>query len=310
MNTIKRLVIPLLFILFILSFFVTPDIELSVLKEKYELSSSKYINVDGIDVHYCIDGLDSDTLPLILIHGTGASLHTFDSWVSILKSSKKIVRLDLPAFGLTGPFMDNDYSIQHYVSFIDKFLQKLGINSCILAGNSLGGHIAWEYTIVHHSKIQKLILIDPSGLEFKSDNLPLAFELAKVPILNQLVKYITPKSVIKKSVEDVYSDKSKVTEQLVDRYYDLALRPGNREAFLNRIQSDHFVTTDNALQNIYIPTLILWGNDDRLIPVSTAKLFSETMPNDTLIILKNCGHVPMEECPTESATYALDFLRL
>jgi pimeloyl-ACP methyl ester carboxylesterase len=262
-----------------------------------------------MDVHYRDEGNPTDSLPLVLIHGTGSSLHTFDEWVNVLKSTRRIVRMDIPAFGLTGPFPDRNYSMSHYVTFIEHFLQSKGIKRCILGGNSLGGQIAWHFTTQNPDIVDKLILIDAAGYPLDSKSVPLAFTLARDPIASKFMTFITPRFLAKSSVENVYDDKTKVTESLVDRYFELTLREGNRQALVDRMAVAMDTSGMFLIKNIQTPTLVLWGENDLLIPVKNAHLFHDDLPNDTLVILKNAGHVPMEESPKESLAAVLEFLR-
>ncbi|MBL4905497.1 MAG: alpha/beta hydrolase, partial [Flavobacteriaceae bacterium] len=143
-KTLKTLLIVIgLFAILITVLYGYRDIPISELKEIYANAPSAFISVDGMDVHYRDEGNVSDSIPIVLIHGTGASLHTFNDWATVLKKEHRVIRMDLPAFGLTGPFPNRDYSINHYVSFLAHFLNEKKIDKCILAGNSLGGRIVW-----------------------------------------------------------------------------------------------------------------------------------------------------------------------
>lgn len=285
------------------------DKPLQELKGKYAAYPSAFIAVDSMQVHYRDEGNKTDSLPLVLIHGTGASLHTFDDWAALLKNKKRVIRMDIPAFGLTGPFPDREYSIDHYVDFIKHFLSALGIKKCILAGNSLGGQIALNFTIRYPDDVEKLILIDAAGYPLTSQSVPIGFRIARTPVLNKLMTFITPRFMVKASVENVYADKSKVTEALVDRYFDLTLRTGNRQALIDRLNLAVDSGSVAMIKNIQQPVLILWGEQDLLIPVQYAYRFHTDLPNDTLVILKNTGHVPMEESPEKSLAPLLVFLK-
>lgn len=285
------------------------DLSMETLKSKYAPAPSQFVEVAGMQVHYRDQGNPSDSLPLVLIHGTGASLHTFEAWTGELKKDRRVIRLDLPGYGLTGPFPDQNYALEHYVHFLHEFLKSIGIKRCILGGNSLGGQIAWQYTLAHSNQVDKLILIDAAGYPFSSQSVPLAFRMARTPILKELFTVITPRSVVQSSVENVYGDASKVTQELVDRYFDLSLRPGNRRAFIDRFAAKSDTTSYLKIPEITIPTLILWGQQDRLIPVENAYRFHRDLPNDTLVILNQSGHVPMEEHPEESLSAVFEFIR-
>lgn len=300
-------IVVILVIVFIL--FGHADKSLAELKPKYANEASAFIRIDSMDVHYRDEGITTDSLPIVLLHGTGASLHTFDDWVAVLKNENRVVRMDLPAFGLTGPFPDRNYSIEKYVDFMNDFLQAKGISKCILVGNSLGGQIAYRFTIAHPQMVDKLILIDAAGYPLESKSVPIAFRIAQMPILNKVIKYITPRFMVRSSVENVYADKTKVTDTLVDRYFALALIAGNRQALVDRMTLAFDSTTIPLIKNIQQSTLILWGEQDLLIPTKSAYRFHNDLPNDTLVILKNLGHVPMEEGARESLEVVMGFLK-
>ena len=290
-------------------FFYEKDKPIELIKQKYANADSKFIELMGMQVHYKIEGDASDSIPLVLLHGTSASLFTWDSSVIILQKHHRIIRFDLPAFALTGPSPEHDYSIDYYIRFVDSLLNQLKVKQCYLAGNSLGGGISWNYAVSHPEKIKKLILVDASGYTkgIKPSG-SLAFALARIPVINNVLKWITPRSLVKKSVEDVYGDKTKVTPQLVDLYYDMALRAGNRKALLDRMQSG-FEMNSELIKQIKIPTLIIWGDKDPLISVECASLFKQDITNSELSIFKGVGHVPMEEEPLLFAERVLLFLK-
>lgn len=287
----------------ILFFSITKDLSIEELKEKYTNQESKFIEVNGMQVHYRDEG---QGMPIVLIHGTASSLHTWNAWTNELKKNYRVIRLDIPAFGLTGPHPKQDYRIKTYADFLDTFLTKLSIDSLYLAGNSLGGNISWYYAAEHPTKVKKLILVDPSGYP-KDGKLPWIFKLARTPILNSIIRYITPKTIIEKNLQQVYFDDTKITPELVNRYYDMALREGNRTAFIDRAKTNMKDNTDK-LKNITAPTLIIWGNEDIWIPVSDGKRFLSDIPNAQLKVMENVGHVPMEESPSESLAPLLLFL--
>ncbi len=280
------------------------DIPLDTLKSKYSDQVSQYVNINGVNVHYKDEGQGT---PIVLIHGTGASLHTWDYWSKELKKKYRVIRMDLPAFGLTGPNSSSDYSIQGYTIFMKDFLSKLQIENSIIVGNSLGGNIAWNFAADHPRKVNKLILIDASGYPSNKKR-PWIFKLAKIPVLNSVIRYITPKSIIRKNLEQVYFDDQKITDAVVDRYYDLALRKGNRQAFIDRTKVI-FVDQTQKLKNLDTETLLIWGDNDVWIPVDVGYKFEKDLPNATLITIENTGHIPMEESPKKSLDVLIKFLK-
>jgi pimeloyl-ACP methyl ester carboxylesterase len=261
----------------------------------------------GMQVHYRDEGITSDSVPLILLHGMSSSLNTWDSVVLFLKDKKRLISIDLPAFGLTGPNPENDYSFAYYNKFLDSFLTQLHISKCMIAGNSLGGAIAWEY-VVAHKNVSKLILIDAAGYPSKNAKGSIGFKIASTPVINNLLLYITPKSLVRKSLEGIYFDKNRVTNAQVERFHDVAISEGNRKAALT-IFKKGFEREPEKINNVTIPTLIIWGEKDGVIPVDNAYLFEKNIKGSKLEVLKNIGHVPMEEAPKKVADLIAAFIQ-
>lgn len=279
------------------------DLSVDTLKEKYTYPDSKFVEIEGMNVHYRVTG---EGPTLLLIHGTGASLHTWEEWTEILSPDFQIISVDMPAFGLTGMHPKNDQSIAMYTDFLKQFLDKIEVPKCHIAGNSLGGRIAWGFTLAHPEMIDKLVLIDAAAYPVNKEE-PLAFRLAKNPITSSLLTKITPKSLFKKSLLDVYGNDDLVSDDLINRYFELYLREGNRAAFVARVKHEYKDQTAN-IKNIQAPTLILWGKEDSWIPVQHAIRFNKEIVNSKLIIYDNAGHVPMEEIPQETALDTKAFL--
>lgn len=280
------------------------DIPVAELKKQYANDHSQFMSLQGMDVHYRVEGAGP---ALVLIHGTASSLHTWDGWVNELSNDFTIIRLDLPAFGLTGPIEGNVYNMDVYTGFLHEFLKKLDVDSFFLAGNSLGGNIAWNYTLRYPEEVQKLILIDASGYPLGDRKPPLAFKLGRTPGLGVLMHYVSPKFLFEKSIRDVYGDDSKVTDSLIQRYYDLSLREGNREALVARMNQLNYPNADQ-IKNIAVPTLIQWGSGDIWIPVEDGYKFEKDISGSQVKVYDGVGHVPMEEIPAESAADARSFL--
>jgi pimeloyl-ACP methyl ester carboxylesterase len=275
------------------------DISFEELKKEYANEASEFIVIDGMQVHYRDEG---NGFPIVLIHGTAASLHTWDAWTKQLIKKYRVIRVDIPAFGLTGPNKNADYSIQSYTQFLSQFLSKIKVDKFHLVGNSLGGNIAWNYTAEHPEKVAKLILIDASGLPTNKPQ-PAIFKMAKIPVLNSLFLYVTPKFIIRKNMEDVYADKLKVTDALITRYHKMSLRTGNRKAFIDRAKTDFNLGEKvnlAKLKSVKTRTLLIWGAKDTWIPLGNGKRMDSMLANSKLVILENSGHVPMEENPEES----------
>ncbi len=287
---------------------VYSDISVEDLKKEYANEHSKFIEVGGMQVHYRDEGKG---FPIVLIHGTASSLHTWDAWTKELTKTNRIIRMDLPAFGITGPNTNADYSIKNYTNFLHQFLEKIKVDKFYLAGNSLGGNIAWNYTAENPEKVEKLILVDASGLPTNKPQ-PAIFKMAKTPVLSSLFLYVTPKLFIKKNMKEVYADETKITDELVTRYHKMALRVGNRQAFIDRAKMDFKLGSKanlEKLKSIQTPTLLIWGAQDNWIPLKSVGIkMDSVLTNSKLVVLENSGHVPMEENPEESLVILRDFL--
>ncbi|MEL7533323.1 MAG: alpha/beta hydrolase [Bacteroidota bacterium] len=280
------------------------DIPRQEMIARYATTPSQFMTLGEQEVHYRDQGQGE---ALLLLHGMGASLHTWDTWTNALQDSFRVIRVDLPAYGLTGARPDHDYSLDAYINFIHDFVERLGLDSVSIAGNSLGGAIAWNYAAAHPQKVNKLILIDAWGFPNPNREATLGVRLARTPVLQNIVRYVTPRSLIEKSMYEVYGDDSKVSEAVIDRYYEMMLAQGNREAFIAR-QDSPFPFIGERLAEVYHPTLLLWGEEDAWIPLSTADSFLQALPNAQLITYPGVGHLPMEEIPTQTAADARRFL--
>ena len=265
---------------------------------KYSLASSQQIAIGGVQLHYSDEGNRLDSTPLLLIHGTSSSLRTWDGVTAQLKNQYRIIRFDLPGFGLTGPNPNHDYSTRYYNQVIDSLLAALHVSRVIIVGNSLGGSIATQYAIYQPAKVRGLVLVDAAGLPpAKKTAGAIGFKLAQMPVINRLLTIITPRVLVKKSLQDAYGDTGKVTDSLTTQYFDMLTREGNRQALVDRMRQGWQEKNSDFLSNVQSPTLIVWGSKDRLIPVENAELFQQKIKNSQVHIWDNLGHVPMEEDP-------------
>lgn len=287
----------------------TPDLPVESLRTRWAPPPSQFRVVDGLTVHLRDEGVTSDSVPVLLLHGTSASLHTWEGWSEAMRPSRRVLTMDLPGFGLTGPDPRDDYRMERYTRFVVALMDSLRVRRVDLAGNSLGGEIAWHVAAQHPDRVRKLVLVDPAGLPFTSLSVPIGFRLARDPRLSWLMTRILPRRVVTSSVRDVYGDTSRVSDALVDRYYDLTRRAGNRAALPARFAQSRPGADTMRLARITSPTLILWGAQDRLIPPATAARFLRLLPSAQLVVYPELGHVPHEEDPRRTATDVLAFLR-
>jgi pimeloyl-ACP methyl ester carboxylesterase len=285
-----------------------PDIPVEQLKARWAPPPSQFIALDGLQVHLRDEGPREDPEPIVLVHGTAASLHTWEGWATELRKTRRVIRFDLPAFGLTGPNAANDYSIAVYVRFVAGLMDQLGVQRFVIAGNSLGGEVAWAVAHAHPKRVSRLILVDSAGYWFEPKSVPLGFRVAGLPALQPLMRNLLPPGFMDKSIRSVYGEPDRVTPELVAHYTDMVRREGNRAALRQRLIQRN-TGREADIKTLKVPTLILWGGRDRLIPPSYAQRFAADIAGSRLVMFETLGHVPMEEDPAATLAPVREFLR-
>ena len=281
-----------------------PDRSKGVLEKKYWDYSTRYIEIGGTSIRV----RESGNLlgpAVIMLHGFGSSLETWEPWAQSLGTRHRVVRFDLPGSGLSAPDPCGGYTEARNLELLDKLMDELGIANAVLIGNSMGGRISWAFAAAHPTRVRKLVLISPDG--FASPG----FEYGKppqVPAILALMKYFLPRSLLRNYLAAAYGDPSRLDDSVVDRYYDLLLAPGNRGAMLSRMQQSILTEPIPILRQIEIPTLLLWGRKDRLIPFSNSADYMGALPNARLVEFADLGHVPHEEAPEQSLPPVEQFL--
>ncbi|MEO5686774.1 MAG: alpha/beta hydrolase [Burkholderiaceae bacterium] len=291
-----------------------PDRSVDSLVTRWAPPPSDFMYVKGQFVHFRDEGPKTDPTPLVLIHGTAASLHTWQGWAGDLHARKRVITFDLPGFGLTGPFTGeyprDDYRADTLARFTLDFLDALHVRRFAIGGNSLGGEVAWRVATLAPPRVDRLILVDATGYNFVPEHVPVGFQVARIPVFNRVSEFLTPRTLVEESVRDVYGDPSRVTGALVDRYFEMMTREGNRRALNLRMQQ---IATDLAperIKTLKLPTLILWGAQDRLVPPVNAHHFQADIAGSQLVIFQGLGHVPQEEDAQASVVPVRAFLGL
>lgn len=287
---------------------IAPDRSVEELSQRWSQEPSQFLNIAGMNVHLRDEGPKTDNESIVLIHGTSSSLHTWDGWVDALKEDRRVIRFDLPGFGLTGPDPENNYKIERYAEVVIAVLDELKVKKAVLAGNSLGGYVSWATAVLYPNRVSKLILVDASGYRFQPESVPLAFKLAQHPLASLLLKDVLPKSLVADSVKNVYGNPDLVSDELVDRYYDLSLREGNRSALKARFKQMSPGFLVDKIKTISAPTLIIWGGKDRLILPKFGHQFDQDITNSHLVVFDELGHVPHEENPQSTVLAVKQFL--
>lgn len=305
MKRVLKLTIGLLLVaaIALLALGYTPDTDPAEMRTKYASSSSRFIEVGGRLTMHVRDQGNPHGPVLVLLHGSNASLHTWEPWVERLKGTYRIITLDQIGHGLTGPNPTGQYDGPAFVGTLHALMGKLGVDRFALAGNSMGGYVAWEYALAYPDQLTHLVLIDAAGPpDDPNKKLPIGFRLARTPGINKLAEIVTPRQVFEKSLRGSVSNQAIVTSAMIDRYWELNRYPGNRAATAARFAQ--YANRDRnvaGLSQLRVPTLILWGAEDKLIPVSGADWFAARIPGAKKIVYPGIGHIPMEETPDRSA---------
>lgn len=277
-----------------------PDVPVAVLKEKYG-QDARYVEVLGTQARIKESGVGE---PLLLLHGFGASADTWDGWQRELQDRYHVIAVDVAPFALTGPLPGRTMDAEALQDFMDALVDRLGLTQFHLAGNSLGGYIAWNYARRHPDKVRKLVLVDSAGYPMPS---PLPVRLMQMPVLGEMTSHFSPYLLVADSLRQVYGDPSLLTREQVQRYHEMMRREGTRPAVVDLVRA---VKRDGkGITEVKVPTLILWGSRDTWIPPEHAALFQRDIEGSQLIMYEGLGHIPMEEDPVRTANDVRRFLQ-
>ena len=261
-------------------------------------SGSNFIDLRGMRVHFKREGKGS---PVVLLHGSGSSLQAFDDVAARLIDSCEVIRMDLPGFGLTGPRPDRDYRIDAYVAFLKEFLDRLGVREAVVAGNSLGGNIAWNFALDYPDRVSYLVLMNATGYPEKT--LPLAIKLAQSMIGRRLLRAMISRRSTAANLRKLVGPRmTKVPEELINRVFAMMKRPGNFQAFVDLANTRQ---RDKSAQipHIKAPTLVLRGES------MDGQHFTRDIPGSRELAIPGVGHLLPEEAPAEVAHAIADAAR-
>ncbi len=282
----------------------TPDRPRAALEATYAAPPSTFVDIAGVRLHLRDTG-PRDAPAVVMLHGFGASLHTWDDWAALLESDVRIIRIDLPGFGLTGPDPTGDYTDVRSIAVLLALLDRLGVQRATFIGNSMGGRIAWAFAAAHPDRVAKLVLVSPDG--FAGPGVEYG-KPQEVPALMQVLPYTLPRSMLRANLAIAYADQGRLTDATVQRTYDMMVAPGVRSAIVARMRQLVLPDPVPLLRRLAMPTLLLWGDKDGMIPVSNAQDYLAALPNASLVVVPGIGHVPQEEAPRETITPLRDFL--
>jgi pimeloyl-ACP methyl ester carboxylesterase len=282
----------------------TPDRPRAALEASYAAAPSVFVEVAGVRLHLRDTG-PRDAPAIVMLHGFGASLHTWEDWAALLQTDHRVIRIDLPGFGLTGADPTGDYTDARSIAVLIALLDRLGVQRTTFIGNSMGGRIAWAFAAAHPDRVAKLVLVSPDG--FAGPDVTYG-QRQQVPVLMRILPYTLPRSMLRANLAIAYADQSRLTDATVQRTYDMMLAPGVRSAIVARMGQMVLPDPRPLLRRLTMPTLLLWGDKDGMIPVSNAQDYLAALPDATLVVLPGIGHVPQEEAPRETVVPLRAFL--
>ncbi len=282
----------------------TPDVSRAKIEASYLRAPEDLIDMGGFRLHVRDSGNRAAPV-IIMLHGFGSSLHTFEPWARALESEYRVIRFDLPGSGLSDPDPSGVYTDVRSMEILVQLMDRLEVQSANLIGNSIGGRLAWRFAASHPDRVMKLILISPDGYASPG------FEYGRrpeIPAVMNLMRFVLPKTLLRQNIVAAYGDPDALTEETLQRYHALLLAPGNRLAMVERMRQTVLVDPEPFLRKIEIPVLLLWGEKDAMVPASNASDYLRVLSNAELVSFPSLGHVPHEEAPEQSLVPVRKFL--
>jgi len=279
---------------------LSPD----MLEAEYATSADRFLDIDGARVRVRDEG-PSDAPPVILLHGFIFSLESWDAWAGELSADYRVIRYDLLGHGLTGPDPQQRYAPAERAAFIGEVMDALDIDNAVVGGNSLGGLAAWRFAATNPDRVDALILVAPGGYSING----VTDEPVEPPEPLKLFLRTAPEAGVEATLLGVFENDAAASAERVTIARDMMRRRGNGDAFVQSIEEFTLPAPDADLTNIAAPTLILWGEEDALIPVAHGSQFEAAIPNAELVVYDGVGHVPQEESPQRTAADARAFLQ-
>jgi pimeloyl-ACP methyl ester carboxylesterase len=265
-----------------------------------------------IKLYYEIHGKGE---PLLCLHGFGASLYSWRNFVGPLSKDYQLILIDLKGAGKSPKPNDTLYSPFDHANLIYDFILEHNLRNLILIGNSFGGALSLLLSIMlaekgESARLKSLVLIDAGAYK---EYIPFYLSILSVPILNVAAAYLVPSKLAARSVlRQAYYDFSKVTKDQIAAYAAPLSAPGARHALLETGKQIIPKNIDELVakyKDIKVPTLIIWGKQDKIISVKAGERLDQAIPNSTLKVIDQCGHVPQEEKPEETVPLVLEFLK-
>jgi pimeloyl-ACP methyl ester carboxylesterase len=247
---------------------------------------------------------------LVLLHGGSCSLESWDAVADRLQDRARIIALDMPGHGLTGPTPQADYSPRAMTGFLHEFILSLGLDRFAIAGHSMGGHVAWRYALEHPERVSNLALVAPGGLADPTGVPGVGMKFSASEEGRAVMRAAASRERTEMGLRAMFHVQEAVTPDVVDRNWAMASRQGALEATQSRFQAPMFEPAAIArLDEIAAPTLVIWGKDDNVFALELSRMLTGTIGDCQLMAYERCGHFPHEEYPERTADDISEFLR-
>ena len=267
--------------------------DVEVLKGKYGTHPSEFIALpNGVNLHVRDEG-NPESPVIIFLHGHTEDLHTWNNMAKKLVENFRVIRFDLRRHGLTGPAQDNEYKLESYVSDLSLLIQHFELDNFVLIGHSMGGRISTKYTIENPEKVNGLVLLSASGVpREEKTSPPMALRMMKNPFGRALIRRVWSRKMAKDSLMDMVFDSSSITEEEVDRMWNFSRYPGSMNAMFREFAKPWEDFKPIEIEGISTNTLLIWGEEDTICPISMGEWYDSQLPTSKLVRLQNIGHNP------------------
>ena len=295
------------------------DIPREELEAKYATGPSQFLDLpDGARIHFRDEGR-SESPVIVLLHGFNGSLFNFERLVPLLAKDFRLISIDLPGFGLTGAIPSANYTTESFMDTVTRLTNQLGIEKFLIAGNSMGGGVAWRYTLENPTKVEGLILLASSGVGSKEDvkkfeerenNPPIVWRLMNSTLFKKFLNYYTPKFFATEGLKRSVYDQKFADADHANQFHDLVLLQGSRNAILSMTMGGRRqMYGPESLSKITSPTLVIHGEEDNIIGFERSLVFKENIDNAEIKIYPEIGHLPMYEDPVRTANDIIKFFK-
>ena len=275
-------------------------------------SQDRYVNVGQIKTRYWMEG-DGET-PILLVHGLGGFIENWHPCFSLLTDKHRVYAVDLLGHGRTDKPLSASYTVADLAEFVKGFMTALNIDRANLVGHSLGGAVVLQFALKFSDMVEKLTIVESAGLGKEG---AFALRLLSLPLVGEMLSRPS-RSGTAKMLETFVYDPTLVTDEEIDLHYQMGTQPGGQQTFLKTLRAIAnlfgqkkmvYGSITSRLSSINNPTLIIWGQQDPVIPVAHAEIAAQKISDAQVELIDNCGHNPMLEQTEVFTKLLLEFLK-